>query len=310
MEIVGIRWWELQVAWCLGLVLRIAETASGLKYLLGHLYLCLTRTFTRISLKSNRADLCLREIGLVWPWWFQIRRTIAGFIRPPPLLGTSTNVCTQDIYARILLKNQSWLTPYALDLFISAVNPCLVSIYASHCKRGPKLRCCLLKLHSIRNQLSYILAFFTECSCYFFTRIKYSFLMSVSFLGHLLKYRELQSWRMVSVFCFLYKIAWLVPSFFHHNERRFCPSGNSATWNDSLCLPYPHHLLSDSLVPHVNLKRGHSFTIILSNIESTIILAVFVRTFCLQAQKGKNLFTCTKDRMFLKNFYNWFHLTL
>ena len=113
--------------------------------------------------------------------------------RLSPLFGTSTNVCTQDIYARILLKNQSWLTPYALDLFISAVNPCLVSIYASHCKRGPKLRCCLLKLHSIRNQLSYILAFFTECSCYFFTRIKYSFLMSVSFLGHLLKCRELQS---------------------------------------------------------------------------------------------------------------------
>ena len=96
---------------------------------------------------------------------------------------------------------------------------------------------------------------------------------------------------MVSVFCFPYKIACLVPSFFHVHEKRFCPSGNSATWNDILCPPYPHHLLSDLLVPHVNLKREHSFTISPSNIDSTIILAVFVRTFCLQAQKGKNLFT-------------------
>lgn len=47
----------VRVEGSLGLVLRNAETASGLKYLIRHLYLCLTRTFTRISLKSNRADI-------------------------------------------------------------------------------------------------------------------------------------------------------------------------------------------------------------------------------------------------------------
>ena len=55
----------MRVEGSLGLVLRIIEMASGLKYLLRHLYLCLTRTFTRISLKSNRADLSAWE-GLAW----------------------------------------------------------------------------------------------------------------------------------------------------------------------------------------------------------------------------------------------------
>lgn len=282
----------MRVEGSLGLVLRIIEMASGLKYLLRHLYLCLTRTFTRISLKSNRADLSAWE-GLAWSdrGDFKLGKLLLASQGLHLYLGPQLMFVLRTFMPEFSWKNQSWLIPYALDLFISAVISCLVSIYASHCEREPKLHCCLFKLDSIRNQLSYILAFFTECSCYFFTRIKYSFLMSVYFLGHLLKYREPQSWRMVSVFCFLYKIACLVPSFFHLHEKSFCPSGNSATWNDNLCLPHPHHRLSNSLVPHVSLKRGRSSTIILSNIDSTISLAVFVRTFCLQAQKGKSLFT-------------------
>lgn len=50
---------------------------------------------------------------------------------------------------------------------------------------------------------------------------------------------------------------------------------------------------------------GNSFTVILSNTNSTIILAVFARVFCLPAQKGKNLFpifNMGKTRVF-KNFF-------
>lgn len=166
MEIVTTRWWELKVAWA---------CCSGEQRLLpaSHFYweICICAqpgpTFIRISLKSHRAGLLyLRGIGLVWPWWCQIRPTIAGFTRPRTLSGTSNNVCTQAIYTRILFEKSELAHPlcprhaHFYGYLLPGVNLCF-SLWER--TQTPLLH--LSKLHSITNQFSYILTFFTECSC-------------------------------------------------------------------------------------------------------------------------------------------------
>lgn len=188
----------------------------------------------------------LRGIGLLWPRWFQIRSKLLASRGLQLPLGPHWYSYWKDWHQNSLwnTKASSSAMPQTHSFPLSPAwcqDPCL-----SLCRSTLNSTASPSKPHPTINQLSYILTFLTEGSCYSL-RMKYDFPINVSFCFISSKAGN-WSWRMLSVFCLLYKMASLSPLFFTF-MKRFCLSEDSAFWNEVHCpslAPWFTFLLANS----------------------------------------------------------------
>lgn len=91
-----------------------------------NLYQCLTRTFTRIGLRTHRPGHHPWELACFDLGWVQIRSNIVGFTRPPTIAGTSSCVHTEATYGMVPFETSKLAHPITTHIH-SVVITCLAS---------------------------------------------------------------------------------------------------------------------------------------------------------------------------------------